>query len=267
MEAMQRIESLDDPRVAAYRNLRDRTLRGESIFVTEGELLTLRLLQSRCPTESVFAAESFAERFRRATPSHVPLYVADPALLREIVGFNFHRGVLGMGRRAESPPLDSLLAGREQGRLSLIVCPQVTQPENLGLIFRTAGGLGADAVVLGPTCCDPLSRRCLRLSMGGSLAVPFARSADLAADLARLREAWGVETVATTLDPAAQRLDRFAWPRRTALLFGNEFEGLKDDWLALCDHRVTIPMHSGTDSLNLGVAAGIFVYDMMRASR
>jgi len=147
---------------------------------------------------------------------------------------------------------------------SLIVCPQITQAENLGLVFRTAAGFGVDGILLGQQCCDPFSRRCLRLSMGGVLAVPFVRSEDLLLDLNRLKHQWGFDRVATVLDPRAERLPDAAWGPRTALVFGNEFEGLSGEWLAACDRRVTIPMQPGTDSLNLGVAAGIFVYELKK---
>jgi tRNA G18 (ribose-2'-O)-methylase SpoU len=311
---MQRIESIDDPRVAAYRNLRDRTLRGESIFVAEGRLLTARLLQSSYATESVFLADEFVAEFEPLVPAGVPIYVAAEPLLLEIVGFPFHRGALAVGRRGEGLPLDAMVEtielglhakltspppppgeGRGEGSsltakplsgqraltpgpspasgrgeritqlLSLVICPEITKPENMGLIFRTAAGLGVDGIVLGERCCDPFSRRCLRVSMGGVLRVPFVKSQDLTADLRRLRDQWHVELFAATLDPAAEQLSEVGWPPRAGLLFGNEYSGLDDATLGFCPRRVTIPMHLGTDSLNLGVAAGIFIYELQRS--
>jgi tRNA G18 (ribose-2'-O)-methylase SpoU len=259
---MERIESIDDARVAPYRNLRDRTLRGESIFVTEGELVTLRLLGSRYPAESVFVAEKFAERLEQAV-GDVPLYVGSEKLLREVVGFPFHRGVLGAGRRTGALGLDEMMAGAGMsGRCGLVVCPEVTKPDNLGLIFRSAAAFGVEGVLLGSRCCDPLSRRALRLSMGGVLQMPWVTSNDLPGHLRRLRTEWRFELWATVLDERADRLDSLCWPDRTALLLGNEFDGLEEPYLSLCDRRVTIPMRPGVDSLNLGVAAGVFLYEM-----
>ncbi len=260
-----RIKALDDPRIAAYRNLRDRTLRGEGIFVAEGTLLVHRLLASTFAAESVLAAERYAAEFARAVPAAVPLYVASEALLREIVGFDFHRGALAAGRRRPQSSVSELVEDLPAGRNThLIVLPEVTKPENLGLIVRSAAALGVDGVVLGERCCDPLSRRTLRLSMGAVLQVPMARSVDLAADLVLLRQRFGFERIAAVLDPAAEPLPVVRWPARTALLFGNEFDGLSDKWLGLCDRRVTIPMQPGVDSLNLGVAAGVFLYELMK---
>ncbi len=263
---MCRIESIDDPRIAAYRNLRDRTLRGEGIFVAEGTLLVHRLLASTFAAESVLAAEQYADEFAPAVSTGVPLYLASEALLRQIVGFDFHRGALAAGRRRPLPSVCELVEALPAHRgANLVVLPEVTKPENLGLIVRSAAALGVGGVVLGERCCDPLSRRTLRLSMGAVLQVPMAGSVDLAADMVLLRQRFGFERFAAVLDAAAEPLAAVRWPKRTALLFGNEFDGLSDTWLARCDRRVTIPMQPGVDSLNLGVAAGIFLYELQRA--
>jgi tRNA G18 (ribose-2'-O)-methylase SpoU len=256
---MIHIEQLDDPRIAAYRNLRDRTLRGESIFIAEGCVVVERLLRSRYPAESVLMAEEHAAAFAAMTPG-CPLYVASPELIREIAGFNFHMGALAVGRRPAGMRLDEVVAGPLNAACCVIVCPAVTKPENLGLLFRSAAAFGLRGIVLGRHCCDPLSRRCVRVSMGAVLAVPFTRSDDVAADMAVLRRDWRFERVAAVLDETAERLDRFVPAERTALVFGNEFDGLAAAWLAECDRRVTIPMSQSVDSLNLGVAAGIFIH-------
>jgi tRNA G18 (ribose-2'-O)-methylase SpoU len=298
---MHWIDSIDDPRVAPYRNLRDRTLRGESIFVTEGELVTKRLLASDWDAHSVFASEQYAEEFQGLVKD-VPLYVSSEKTLIEVAGFKFHRGVLGAGRRRPTMTLDELMARtdasgplltpaklmregdqREPGLfrppagrprslttqtpISLVICPEVTSPDNLGLIFRSAAGFGIEGVILGGRCCDPFSRRSLRVSMGSVLQTPLVRSADLETDLRRLKGRWAVELVATVLDDRAERLGELRWPDRTGLLLGNEFGGLRGQWLSLCDRQVTIPMAPGTDSLNLGVAAGVFVYEMTKRLR
>lgn len=262
---IERIESLDDPRVAAYRNLPERTLRGESIFVTEGRVLTLRLLASRYQAASVLCAAQHAAEFDRAAAGRCPVYAAPEPLLSGIVGFRYHLGVLGAGRRGAPLTLDELMSPLVASeRITLAICPEVTKPENLGLVFRSAAALGIDGVLLGRLCCDPFSRRCLRVSMGGLFRVPWAQSADVPADFAALHRRYGVELAATVLDSAADRVDGVRWPARLGLVFGSEFDGLRHHWLELCQRRVTIPMQAGTDSLNLGVAAGIFLYEARR---
>jgi len=264
---MQHIDSIDDPRVAAYRNLRDRTLRGESIFVTEGRVVTRRLLESRFAAESLFVAEPLADEFARLA-RHVPLYVGSDELLRAVVGFPFHLGVLGAGRRAAPLGLEHIPNLAEPAAACrLVICPEITKPENMGLVFRTAAAFGIDGVLLGERCCDPLSRRALRVSMGGTLHVPWVKSSDLSADLARLKDPGRLELWAAVVDPTAERLGDLAWPARVGLLLGNEFDGLHQRWLTPCERRLTIPMRPGVDSLNLGVAAGIFVYEMTHRDR
>jgi tRNA G18 (ribose-2'-O)-methylase SpoU len=262
-----RIESIDDPRVDAYRNLRDRTLRGESIFVAEGQVLTLRLLASGYAIESLFVADEFADEIAVVLNDRAPLYVSSEKLLLEVVGFPFHRGVLGVGRRGVPLRFHELLARRDRAApLRLAVCPEITKPENMGLIFRSASALGIDGVLLGERCCDPFSRRCLRVSMGAVLQVPFVKTADLLADLRSLKQSWNVELVGAVLDERAEPLAAVQWSPRTAILFGNEFDGLPSRCLELCDRRVMIPMRAGVDSLNLGVAAGIFLYQLQSQS-
>ena len=153
--------------------------------------------------------------------------------------------------------------GQTEDDRTLIVCPEVADGANLGSIFRIAAAFGVDGVVLGEQCCDPFSRRCLRVSMGGVLRAPLVESSDLTADLTDLKRRWHVELLAAVLDETAEPLDRLRRPSRVGLVFGSESVGLADRWLAICDRRVTIPMQPGTDSLNLAVAAGIFVYHMM----
>ena len=262
---VQRVESIGDPRIAAYRDLKGRTLRGGRLFVTEGRLLTTRLLASRHATESVLVADRFAEEFQSLAGEGTAVYVASERLLSDVVGFDFHRGVLACGRRGPRTGLDDVMAAHDAaGPLTLIVCPEVADGANLGSIFRIAAAFGVDAVVLGGQCCDPFSRRCLRVSMGGVLRVPLVESPDLPADLADLKRRGNVELLAAVLDETAEPLDGFRRPRRVALVFGSESVGLAERWLSMCDRRLTIPMQPGTDSLNLAVAAGIFVYHVMR---
>lgn len=265
---MQRIDSWDDPRIGAYRNLRDRTLRGENLFVAEGRVVARRLLESRFEVESVLVSEADAAPFAPlAVGRGVPLFVASEALLSRIVGFPFHLGVLAAGRRRSLPSLEELLPRPPVPALRMLVLPEVTKPENLGLAVRSAAAFGLDAVLLGPRCCDPLSRRALRVSMGTVLQTPLGRSQDLVADLLALKQRWEVSLVAAVLQLPAQPLAEVCWPRRAAVLVGNEWTGLDSGWLTLCDQRVTIPMDPRVDSLNLGVAAGIFLYEMSRARR
>lgn len=260
-----RVDCLDDSRVAPYRNLPERTLRGEAIFITEGWLVTERLLKSQYETESVLMAEDCAAEYADRIPESIPLYVGPRELLYQVVGYQFHQGILAVGRRKILPSVRDVLPPPDRpGPLLVVLCPQITKPENIGLVFRSAAAFAVDAVILGERCAEPFSRRILRVSMGAVLHLPLAKTPNLHAELEVLKREWRLELVATVLDSTAISLPDFSPPQRLGLLLGHETEGLKDGWLDLCDHRVTIPMSHLVDSLNLGVAAGVFLYEFRR---
>ena len=261
---MQRlnVDSLDDPALAPYRDLKRSNLtRWSGRFIAEGDKVVFRLLASGFEVESVLAAESFVslvEPLLEARAATVLLVAADD-LLPQIVGFNFHRGLLACGRRRPNPSLSDFCPSVERAAL-LVVCPNVQGPDNLGQILRTSCALGVDGVIVGPHGGDPFSRRVLRVSMGTAFYLPIYESDSLVADLKCLRSDLAVELVATVLDEAATPLASFRCPRRAAVLFGGEGHGLDHELTDLCGHRVTIPMRRGTDSLNVAVAAGIVLH-------
>jgi tRNA G18 (ribose-2'-O)-methylase SpoU len=254
------IDSADDSRLAPYRELvHSRDTRAAGLFVAEGEKFAERLLQSAFETVSVLVAERWAERMAAITPPNVPVYVVSEALIREIVGFDFHRGVLACGRRRPATRLEDLLHPLD-ARRRLVVCPAPSDAENLGGIIRSAAAFGVDALLISDRSLDPFSRRVLRVSMGTALTLPIVESADLLGDLRRLHEEGGAATFATVLAEDATPLDDVTPPPRWALVLGAEAEGLPPEWISACRHRVTIPMRRGVDSLNVSVAAGIFLY-------
>jgi tRNA G18 (ribose-2'-O)-methylase SpoU len=258
------IDDLDDPRLAVYRHLKatNLTRRGDE-FVVEGEKLFDRLLASRFPVASVLVSEESERLVADRVPEGAALFVAPHERVEQLVGFNLHRGVLASGYRRPWPRLDAL-ARCAGPRATLVVCPRLDNPENLGAIVRLADVFGALAVVAGPRCPDPLSRRVLRVSMGMALRVPVVAPDDLPAALGRLRSTWGFRLVAAVLDPSAEPLDRLEPVGRVALVLGSEGHGLDPEWVALCDRRVTIPMRPGAESLNVAVAVGIILHRLTR---
>lgn len=255
-----RIDSFDDARVASYRNLKDRELdRGGRFFIAEGEHLLRRLIESDFEIDSVLLADRRAEEIAPLVPDHVPVYVVPQQRMTEILGMKFHSGVLACGRRKGRQTLDQVVP-KDRERLTLVVCPEIANVENIGSLIRLAAGFGADAMILGERCHDPFWRQSIRVSMGTIFKIPLLQSDDLMRDLKRLRNEWKVELIATLLDPDAEPLASSRRGPRIGLLFGNEAQGLDDQSIAACERKVTIPMHHGTDSLNVAVAAGIFLY-------
>ena len=269
------ITSIGDPRIAVYRNLKDRDLsrEGGGRFIAEGELVVRRLLESDFACESVLLATRRVAEIAPLVPPHVPIFAGPAEVVHEVVGFKFHAGVMAVGVRKPSLAVEQLASTwGESDRVTLVVCPELSNTENLGSLIRIAAGFGATAMVLGRHCCDPFYRQSVRVSMGTIFRLPIVQSKDLLADLKMLRERWGVKTIATVCRHDAEPLAGAGRPGRVAILFGNEAQGLGADYVGECDRRVTIPMQLGTDSLNVSVAAGIVMYhftqlEVARASR
>jgi tRNA G18 (ribose-2'-O)-methylase SpoU len=263
------VERLDDPRIAAYRNVREADLRArDGLFLTEGRLNVKRLLSgSRYRTHSVFGTEVGLRAIQPALErlgDDTPIYVAAKPLLSAVVGYAIHRGCLAVGERGPEPELAPLLASLAAGApgraLTLVVLEEVSNPENVGALFRNALALGADAVLLTRGCVDPLYRRSIRVSMGASLRIPYARVHDATSALGELARA-GFTNVALTAARGATPLAQcVAVPRRLALWLGSEGSGLSDAVFAGVDECVAIPMAPGADSLNVATASGIALH-------
>ncbi|MDO4573956.1 MAG: RNA methyltransferase [Planctomycetia bacterium] len=269
MISSQWITDEQDVRLAPYRGVRDRTLRGESLFLAEGDLVVERLLESRFPVESILISERAKGRvgplLERKLPAGVPVYEVSAEKMPDVVGFPFHQGVMAAGRRERVWTLDDLRGRRSCSRNRVIVVlPDITKPDNVGVVFRNAAALGADGVLLGERACDPLSRRGLRTSMGGVFQLPWVKTENLLRDLDFLIHAWGYVGCATVLSPEAVDLREATWPERVLLCLGNEYDGLREEVISRCACPITIPMAAGVDSLNLGVSSGIFLYEALR---
>ena len=244
-------------------------MRGESIFLAEGDLLVTRLLQSRFRVRSILAIERFLERIEVAISDDVPVYVADEKTLQAVVGFGFYQGIMALGEREPLPKTDSIIESLEKtpSNGAWVILPNTLKPDNLGLVFRSCAALGARGVILGEQCCDPFSRRALRVSMGGVLQVPIFKSDTLADDMRRLRDEADFELCATVLDNEAVSLyDCKNWAKYIGFVFGHEFSGLSEPWLSYCTKKIMIPIAPGVDSLNLGVSVGVFLYEYNRNS-
>ncbi len=258
------IHDLDDPRLAAYRSLKATNVtRGLDCFVVEGEKLVERLIASRFPVASVLVTDRHLERLRASIPEGVPVYVVPFEAVHDLVGFPFHRGALACGRRLPAPDWRELW-GAETGPLTFAVCPQVSNPENLGSIARHCDAFGIDGVLAGPSCPDPLSRRVLRVSMGSALRVPILVEDDLHRLATELEAGLGVAYFAAVADAAATPFGRVPFPARVGLVLGDEDRGVAPEWTARCREAITIPMNGLASSLNVSTAAAILLYHLSR---
>jgi len=260
--SIRRIESLDDPLLAPYRNLKDKELaRDGGRFIAEGENVVRRLLQSATPVESVLVAARKCEAIAPLVAEGVAMMAAEDELIEKIIGFEFHSGVLACGVRPAGRDLASVIPPPPTTAL-IVACQQITNAANMGSLIRVCAAMGADAMVLGERCCDPYFRQSVRVSMGTIFALPLVRSQNLLADLERLAAIEKCETWATVASGPAQPLNLLRRPTRVAVVFGNESAGLDERTIRSCQRRVTIPMRRGTDSLNVAIAAAVFLYQL-----
>lgn len=251
------LDSVDDPRLAPYRNLRRGRDESDGLFVAEGLWLAERLLASDYEVESVLVERRRRDHLLPRLRTDTIMYVIPDKSVPELVGFDFHRGVLACGRRPQERSVDELPWGT--GRSLAVLACRLSDAENLGLVFRNCAAFGAHGVVLGPGCADPLSRRVLRVSMGNVFAIPFAVAPSLEEAVDNLREA-GFDVAATVLETDAEPLPASRPADRQALVLGAEADGVTPDVRRRCSRLLTIPMCQGTDSLNVAVASGVFLY-------
>jgi tRNA G18 (ribose-2'-O)-methylase SpoU len=260
------IDDRDDPRIAAYRDVREQDLVGrEGLFIAEGEVVVRVLMgASRHEVMSLLLAEkrvAALEADIALLPDSVPVYVATQAVMDAIAGFPMHRGILALGQRANmgtaAEQLDAL-----GPRATVMVLSGIANHDNMGGLFRNAAAFGADLVILDSDCCDPLYRKAIRVSAGNVLRLPFARL-ERGADVVALLSSRGFETFA--LSPNGDiALGEVKRPGRAALLFGAEGPGLPDDLLRRC-RTVRIPMAADVDSLNVATASGIVLHHFSEA--
>jgi tRNA G18 (ribose-2'-O)-methylase SpoU len=269
------ITTFDDPRVEAYRDVRDRDLaRGHGrLFMAESIHVIERLLGHPELVHSLLLSPHMLDRLRPKLEALGdalvgPVYVAPIDLMCEITGFHIHRGALAAGKRPRPEELSldhgiGHLRGRE--RLTMVLCEAITHIDNMGGIFRNAAAFGADAVVIDSASCDPLYRKSIRVSMGHVFSVPYAISEDWPHDLARLRKEWGIHLVAAETTEDATPLYELEAPQRVGVIFGSEGHGLSAATLSLCDRKCAIPMLRGVPSLNVATASAVFLYELQRA--
>jgi tRNA G18 (ribose-2'-O)-methylase SpoU len=252
-----------DPRIDAYRDIRERDLVGrDGLFVAEGRVVLAMLVAS-----SAFAAQSLLIAEHRLPAladliaplsDDVPVYAVAQAVMDGIAGFPLHRGILAIGRRTATPDADALLGGID-GDGDVLLLSGIGNHDNMGGIFRNAAAFGVRAILLDSDCCDPLYRKAIRVSVGAALLVPFARLAR-DEDAVGLLERHGFAPIALSPSGATTLADHRP-QRRNAVLLGSEGPGLAPALLARTT-SVRIAMAPGFDSLNVATTSGIVLHHL-----
>ncbi|TFC07349.1 TrmH family RNA methyltransferase [Cryobacterium mannosilyticum] len=258
------ITDLDLPGLADYARLTDVALRrvaepAGGLYIAESSKVIVRALAAGHQPRSVLVQEQWLPDVLPllAEWPDVPVYVGEAAVLEKLTGYNLHRGALAAMHR---PPL-AAVADLIRDARRIVILEDIVDHTNVGAIFRSVAGLGADAVLITPRCADPLYRRSVRVSMGTVLQVPWTRLPEWG-EAAPLLHAAGFHLAALALSDDAVSLDRFAAdpPERLALILGTEGDGLSALAISAADTVVTIPMLHGVDSLNVASASAVALY-------
>jgi tRNA G18 (ribose-2'-O)-methylase SpoU len=240
--------------------------------VAEGTLAARRLVGSAYATVSLLVAAprvgAASALISSVLDAGAPVYVAPREVVDAVTGYPVHRGVLALGRRGcgAAAGVERVLA---LGGL-ILAAEGINDAENMGALLRNAAAFGVAGVVLDPTCCDPLSRRAVRVSVGHALGVPIARSRRWPGDLAAADRP-GVATVALTPHPGAPVLaDVLATVSASSLstlvlAVGAEGSGLAPGTMEACSRRARVPMAGAVDSLNVASAAAVALYEARRS--
>lgn len=268
---IHRIADLSADGLADYSRLTDVALRRVSepeggLYIAESTKVITRALAAGHRPRSVLLQEQWlpdVEPLLAAFPD-VPVFVGDAAVLEQLTGYHLHRGALAAMHRPELPdPRDLLRDARR-----VVVLEDIVDHTNVGAIFRSVAGLGADAVLVSPRCADPLYRRSVRVSMGTVLQVPWTRIPEWDESAGILHDA-GFDIAALALADDAVTLDEYAAaaPERVAMVLGSEGDGLSRRALAAADTVVTIPMLHGVDSLNVASASAVALWALRARSQ
>jgi tRNA G18 (ribose-2'-O)-methylase SpoU len=264
-----RIVDPADERLADYTHLTDVALRSKhepskGLYIAESSEVIRRAVEAGHRARSMLMAEKWLptmsdviDRLGGGPAGVMPVYVAEPDVLRSITGYHLHRGALAAMHRPAPAPVADVIAGARR----VVVLEDIVDHTNVGAIFRSVAALGADAVFVSPRCADPLYRRSVRVSMGTVFQVPWTRMDTWPDDLDILR-AHGFVVAALALDDTAVSLDDFIIdpPERVALVLGAEGDGLSRPALQSADVVVRVPMSGGVDSLNVAAASAVALW-------
>ena len=266
MVRIRKIDSLDSPELQPYRTMRRQMEhREQGIFVAEGEKVVRRLLESHFQVMSVLLPEKWLTELQPLLEGRSELieaFVAEKQLLETLTGFSMYQGLLAVGKIPARISLEELIARSPQPRLFAAV-DALSNAENLGALVRNCAAFGAHGLIVGETSSSPFLRRAVRSSMGTIFELPIIETTGLVQALADLRKA-GIRCIAAHPHVEGRTLTQGKFSGDCCVIFGSEGMGISPEVLALCDDAVAIPMAVKVDSLNVGSAAAVFLYEANR---
>lgn len=257
------IQTLSDPALDVYLRMTEAQLKNKKekekgLFIAESPKVILTALEAGYEPLSLLVPTEHLKTLAASVVAAVgeaPVYTAELSLLSQLTGYSLTRGVLCAMKRKPLPTLDSVLAGARR----IAVLDGIADSSNMGAIFRSAAALGMDALVCTATCCDPLLRRSVRVSMGTVFQLPWSVAESVEEIKSRGFALAAMALRHNSLSPEDPRLQR---EEKLAVVLGSEGWGLGEDVLSLCDYTVKIPMAHGVDSLNVNAAAAVIFWQL-----
>jgi tRNA G18 (ribose-2'-O)-methylase SpoU len=263
---VRKIESFDLPELQPYRTMRrQQEHRDRGLFVAEGEKVVRRLLESNLSVESLLLPEKWLPDYQPLLSrrrEEIRVFVAEKKLLESLTGFSMYQGLLAVGRVPPQLPLDELLRQSARPRLWVAV-DALSSAENLGALVRNCAAFAAHGLIVGETSASPFLRRAVRNSMGTIFQLRCHETASLVPCLLELKVA-GVRCIAAHPHSNKTLLSQADFTRDVCIVFGSEGAGISGPVLQACDEVVAIPMPPTVDSLNVGAAAAVFLYEVRR---
>ncbi len=277
MRELKKITDFSAPEIDIFVRLTGpelrRSVEGErGIFIAESPTVIDVALSSGCEPIAFLTDERLingAVKDIIEKVGDIPIYIAEREVLSGLTGFELTRGALCAMRRPEPKNIEELC--RSASRIAVLEA--IADSTNIGAIFRSAAALNVDAVLITPTCCDPLCRRAVRVSMGTVFQVPFCKIGESPADWPRSGierlHALGFKTAAMALTDKTVSIDdeNLAGEEKLAIILGTEGTGLTKETIDLSDYTVKIPMSHSVDSLNVGAAGAVAFWELCARKR
>lgn len=267
ISAIKRITSLESPEVELYRTLKKPLLHRErGVFIAEGEKVVRSFLESHLTALSVLLTDELLEAYRGILEKKIEpieVFLAPGEIIRKIVGFRYHQGIIAAGLVPQSPEIPEVVSIARSPKIFVAV-DKLESAENTGVLLRNCAANGVGAIIVGETSADPYLRRAVRNSMGTVFRLPVIYSSDLPQSLRDLRKNYGFSIFAAHPRPGSVPLQSVEFPEDICIVFGNEGSGISEEVLGVCDEAVNIPMVSGVDSLNVACASAVVLYEITR---
>jgi tRNA G18 (ribose-2'-O)-methylase SpoU len=238
----------------------------KGIAIIEGDKVVARFLASTFELVSILLTKEWYDVYRENLmhrKESINVYIADTKLIKTIVGFNYHQGIIAIAKIPPDRSLDNVIKAGLKSNL-LVALDKLERSENTGLIVRNCAACGAGAIIVGETSADPWLRRAIRNSMGNIFKLPIIKSKSLSDTLRTLRNEYHYKIYGAALEKNSTFLECADFTGNICLVFGNEGVGLSDAVLDVCDATVKIPMAEGVDSFNVACASAIMIYEANR---